>query len=107
MPPLNFTALLSVAGIIPLAMLTYYRVWPFLRNHPPVDWVYCIPFLALGGVVFGAAVGIYLRPLSVFIVYTGSQALILVILAEFATVLAVTQLMSADAARCDDGKTHP
>lgn len=91
----DFSVLLGFAGILPLVMLVQYRFYPVIRGRPPVDWVYCIPFVALAGGMVGIAIGLYAEPFSSVISNRGSQGLILLIAVELATVFAVTREIEA------------
>ena len=100
--PVDFTLLLTVAGLIPLVMIVLYRVWPLLLGQEVVDWVYCIPFVAFGAGMAGVAVGVYLQPFADFISNRGSQALVLIIIVEIVTVFLVSQEIDAAEKRADE-----
>ena len=102
MLPPDFSVLLGVAGIIPLVILVQFRVWPALRGRDAVDWVYCIPFVALAASMVGVAIGIYAEPFSAVISNRGSQGLIILIAIELVTVFLVTQEIEAAEKRAAD-----
>ena len=95
MLPPDFSVLLGFAGILPLVMLVQYRLYPIIRGRPPVEWVYCIPFVALSGGMVGIAIGLYAEPFSAIISSRGSQALLFLIAVELVTVFLVTREIEA------------
>ena len=58
--------LLTLAIIIPVAMLFLLRVWPLLRGRPPVRWPYTAPFATLVLAIGMAALAIYIGPLYIW-----------------------------------------